>query len=381
MIGVAPNLFPMTCLQEAKLNVIAKTKPSTDLAVVETVSASIIFVPGGVDAILEKIKNEVRSFKPDISTPGGRDAIKSFAYKIARSKTALDDMGKDLVTDLKKQTGAIDADRKRIRDELDALKDEFRKPLTDWESADARRIAAHEAELASIEQIGIFLEPDPASNDIQARIDSLGNLPARDWQEFKQRAVDLLGAVASRLHGMHAAATKREAERAELERLRREQAEREQRERDEKIAAEAAERARLAAEVKARQEAEEAAIRAAAEQRRVEQEKAEALARAEKAEADTKAAAAKAERDRIAAAEAAEREREAAIEAERKRVADAKAKEAAETEKREANKKHRAKINNEALSGLVAAGLSEEAGKAAVGAIAKGEIPHVRISY
>jgi hypothetical protein len=42
------------------------------------------------------------------------------AYKVARSKTALDDGGKKLVADLKQIPKKIDAERKRVRDPLDA---------------------------------------------------------------------------------------------------------------------------------------------------------------------------------------------------------------------------------------------------------------------
>ena len=353
----------------------------TDLAVIETITAEIVFVPGGVDTILQKIEAEVRGTKTDISTVGGRAAVASLAYKVARSKTALDDMGKTLVAELKAKTGAIDAERRTIRDRLDALKDEVRKPLTDWENADKVRIEAHEVALGNLLALSGFLDLDPTVEQIDARIKLLDELPTRDWQEFAKRADEARESVSLNLKSVRAMAAKREAERAELERLRREQVEREQRERDERIAAEAAERARLEAETKAKREAEEAAAKAAAEQRGIEQQRADAIARAEKAEADRVAAAAKAEADKKSAAEAAEKRRLQAIEDERKRVADEKVREEAEAAKREANKKHRAKINNEVLQALVAAGLSEEAGKAAITAIAQGQIPHTRISY
>jgi hypothetical protein len=50
----------------------------------------------------------------------GREAIASMEYKVARSKTALDDGGKKLVADLKQIPKKIDAERKRVRDPLDA---------------------------------------------------------------------------------------------------------------------------------------------------------------------------------------------------------------------------------------------------------------------
>lgn len=340
------------------------------LVTIETLTPAIVFAPGGVETIISKLETEVRAIKTDISTDTGRKTVASLAYKVARSKTALDEMGKDLVSDLKAQTGKIDAERRVIRDRLEALKDEVRKPLTDWENAEKDRIAGHEQAIDALEALLDFGGQDPSAAQLQERIEILAARPARQWQEFVQRASDASLRIGKRLEDLHVAATKREAEAAELARLRAEQAAREQKEREERIASEAADLARIAAEAKAKREADEVAAKATAELRRIEQEKAEAVARAERSERDAKAAAEKAERDRKAAVEAEQRRHE---EAARKATADAAA--------READTKHRAKINNAAVAALVAGGLSEDAAKLAVTLIAKKQIPSVSINY
>lgn len=354
---------------------------STDLVILDKLTPAVIFAPGGVNDVLEKIAKEVRSQQTDISTKSGRDAVASLAYKVARSKTALDKMGKELGETHYKSWKAITAERSRIETELDALRDEVRKPLTDWEDAEKDRLAGHEAAIAEITRIGTIDQPDPRSLFLQDRLTELAKLAPRDWQEFAKRAEIATAEATQRLNDRLQAAQKREAEQAELERLRAEQIAREQKERDDKIAAEAAERARVEAEAKAKKEADAAAARAETERQRVEQERAAAVARAEKAEADKKAAAAKAEQDAKDAAEAAERNRLAAIEAERKRVADEAAKVAAETAKRNANTAHKSKINTEVLAALVAIGLDAALGKAVITAIIKGEVPHTTIAY
>lgn len=359
----------------------AEKTESRDLVVIRQMTPAIFADSASVEDVLAKLEQEVRAIPRDISTADGRAAIASLAYKVARSKTALDDMGKELVAEWKAKASLVDAERRKIRDRCDALKEEVRKPLTEWEEADKRRIEAHEKAILDVQALLDFGGQEATAAQLKERIDILAARPPRQWEEFIQRASDAALFVGRRLEDLHAAAVAREAERAELARLRREQAEREQRERDGRIAAAAAERARLEAEAKAKREAEEVAERAAAEQRRVEREKAEALARAEKAEADRKAAIAKAESDKRIAAEAAERARIAAVEAERRRVADEQAREAAATAKREANTRHRAKINGEARDGLVKVGLTVEQGTAVVTAIAKGEVPNVSISY
>lgn len=360
----------------------------TDIALLDTLNAATVFAPGGVDAVLKKIRDEVSSFQGDISTSTGRDEIRSLAFKVARSKTALDELGKNLVADLKKQTGAIDAERRRIRDELDTLKDQVRQPLTDWENADKERIEAHEKAILDLEALLDFGGQEPSAAQLQERIEILAGRAPRQWQEFVQRASEVSLRVGKRLEDLHAGAVRRETERAELERLRREQVERDRREREEKIAAEAAERARVEAEAKAESAARAAALADARERERLEKEAADAHARAEQAERDRIASEKKAHADTLAAAQKAERDRLQAIEDERRRVADAAAKEAAETARRESDKKHKANINNQVLDALVLASagngsksLSKEQAVAIITAIAQGKIPHLKISY
>jgi hypothetical protein len=416
---------------------------STELVTIKALTPLDVFAPGKVNDILDKITTEVRSIETDISTQAGRAAVASLAYKVARSKTALDDMGKNLVAEWKTKASAVDAERRTIRERLDALKDEVRAPLTDWENQDRLRIAAHESALADIAALTSFLVLEPSPAAIEERLKLLGSRPDRDWQEFEKRASGAHMQVLSSLNAMHATASKREAERAELERHRREQSDREQRERDERIALEAAERARreaegkaaaeareaaeaarreqgrverecraaedrarqaeadrLAAEERAAREAEQVKERAAAEQRRLERERADADARARQAEEDKRLAAAAAERARIeaedkakrdaaAAAERAEQEKQAAVAAEQKRAADAKAAEDAATVKREANRKHKARINNEALEAILKLSIrsanhnviTREQAEALITAIAQKKIPHVTVTY
>jgi hypothetical protein len=386
------------------------------LVVMATLTPMMVYGEKGADPILEKITKEVRAVPLDISTPKGREAVASLAYKIARSKTALDDMGKQLVADWKAKATAVDSERRRIRENLDALKDEVRKPLTDWENADKRRIEAHEAAIAEIIALGWFPDAEPPLAEVDRRLAAL-QAPPRDWQEFAKRAGDATAASLARLTATRDATVKREAERAELERHRREETERLQKERDDRLRAEAAEKARREAEDKANAEAKAAAEKVEAEKRtaaeeaerqrqKIEREKREAeeatareqarakkaedearqqreqrLAAERKAKEDREAAARKVEADKKAAAEKAERDKAAAIEAERKRVADAKAAEAAALARREASRKHVEKIHGEARAALVASGLSEAAATTAIVAIAGGKVPHIEISY
>lgn len=73
------------------------TMESTALAIPERTELVALFTKeGGIDPIIARIEAEVRSHVPDVTTKRGRDAIASLAYKVARSKTTLDEAGKSL---------------------------------------------------------------------------------------------------------------------------------------------------------------------------------------------------------------------------------------------------------------------------------------------
>ncbi|PJI51709.1 hypothetical protein CTI14_54980, partial [Methylobacterium radiotolerans] len=60
------------------------------------------------------------------SSGSGCAPIASLAFKVRKVKTALDGIGKDQVDRLKEIPKKIDAERKRMRETLDALADEVR---------------------------------------------------------------------------------------------------------------------------------------------------------------------------------------------------------------------------------------------------------------
>lgn len=398
----------------------------SDLAIIEgtALNALTVFAPGGVEDVLTRLEQQARAEPTDISTVAGRKAIASLAYKVARSKTALDALGKGLTDEWRQRTDAVNAERRLIRERLDALADEVRQPLTDWENKDKARIAAHERALAAIPETPDYWTHPSSSAEIRQRLDYLLAYPERDWEEFSQRARAALTAEIASTEAYLAATLEREAAEAEAARLAAEEAERQrveaarlQAERGARIAAEAAEQARLAAEQKAAQEAAEAAQaaenarleaeRAAAAERAriereareaaehaarerlaVEQREAQALAVAREAEAKHAEAVAQAaavaervERERVAALAEAERQRTEAIEVERRRQVEEQARAARDAEKRAANVAHKTRINREILAALMRLNLIEDEAKAVITAIARGEVPHVKIEY
>ncbi len=355
---------------------------SNDLMIIDENKAAEIFGTdeNKIDPIIEKIEKEVRSFHLDISTPTGRKEIASLAHKVARTKTALDGMGKGLTDEARKKIGSIDAERRHIRERLDALKEEVRKPLTEYEDKEKGRIKDHEDRLNEMAGLLNYMHT-PNSSVIKDQAIKLRELYQHDWEEFAQRAEAEFNQIDQRLSQMLEKLEKQEAEQAELERLRKANEERERKERDEGIARDAAEKAKLEAEEKAREEREAAEAKVKADKEEVER----------KAQAEREAAERQRieDEERIKAAEQAKKDAEAkakqdaeeAVNRERQRIEDEQKAEVEATKKREANKKHRASINNQALKCLIDHGLSENDGKKAIEAIAKGEVKNVSISY
>jgi hypothetical protein len=348
-------------------------KEENELIVVEENSVSVIFKKGGSQAILDKIKEEVKKFVPDVSTAKGRKEIISMASKVSKSKTLLEWHGKKLVEGIKAQAKVIDIERKTIRDELDVLRDEVRKPVTDWENAEKKRVADIEARIYTISRYGDPYLVDSYESSVRVGID-LADLKRividATFEEFeleankvKQNSMMLLEAKLITLQNA-------EKEKAEAERLEKERLEKEQKEREERIAQEAAEKAKREAEEKARKEAEEKERKEKEERDRLEKEKLEAQLATEKAE-----------REKKEAIERAEREKQEAIEAERKRQEEEKRREKEEEEKRQANKRHRNKIVNEILDDLTNNSFPKTEMRWLVDCIIEGKIRHLKIEF
>lgn len=348
----------------------------TELPPAET-ALQIYQTPNGLDPYIERIRQEVTGHAPNLKTDKGRKEIASRAFKVRKIKAALDGLGKEQVDRLKEIPKLIDAERKRMRDELDALADEVRKPLTDWEEAEASRVALHRAALDGMaeqarEVGGLDVET------LRQRIAIVESaVMGESWEEFEAEAHRVKAKALEILNSALAERQKYEAEQAELAELRRKQAEQEQKNRETEIARQAAEKARADAEAKAQAERDAAAQREAdakAAAERADRERAEAIERQKQAEA-------RAEAERLAAEQRAKDAAEAARQAEIKRQADEKAAAEAARLKREADIAHKASINNAALAAFIENGMPDGCAKQAVILIAKGLIPAIRIQY
>ena len=169
------------------------------LVQVETIKTDVVFAGDGpIQQMLAEARAAAEAMVGDatVDTAAGREAIKSAAYQVARTKTAVDDLGKDLVADVKKQVAAIDARRKVWRDEMDRLRDAVRKPLTDYETAEYRRLdeiaRAEAARVRAAQEAALAAERDArhkAEQEAQAMREELARLKAQEAAQQEEQRV------------------------------------------------------------------------------------------------------------------------------------------------------------------------------------------------
>ncbi|HEI1806913.1 hypothetical protein C6B05_18350 [Escherichia coli] len=318
-----------------------------DLVVIEKKNAMAVFTNNDqLDPLIEAIEKEARSLVPDVTTKKGRDAIASMAHKVARSKTYIDNAGKALVAELKALPKQIDESRRVVRERLDALKDEVRRPLTEWE-AEQERIKAEEAMNAlHVEALAMNEEFD---RQLAARIESDHEMAMLMNDAFDREQAD-------------------KAAEAERQRIAHE----------EEIKRMAAAAAAREVEQRAQREREEAAHREAVLKAQAEQAERDRIAAEKKAEADKQAAI---EAERRKAQEEADRIRREAEQREQARLAEEKRK-ADEQARREADVKHRKAVGTEIVKALLAnTSLTRDQAIEVLTAVKDGCIPHTGISY
>lgn len=291
---------------------------NTELEKIEQMVPAKLFKAKSMGTLLKAIEIEATAEIPDVETDAGRKAITSLAYKVARSKTTIDDLGKNFVGEQKAAIAAIDAVRKTARDFLDQLKAQVRQPLTDWEEAEQARIEKITDKIDGIKMLGYHLDDMGGilpSATIETNLEKLrGMKVTKIYGEYQDEAITVKNAAIVHILDWLPKIQTLERE-AEDKRVREEQEAEERRiEEEQRIAREAVD----AADLEAKQE----------------------IARRDAAEAQEKA----------------------------------------DQEAREKDVKHRRACNREAVEALVDF-VSEPDAKRIITAIAKGKIPYITINY
>jgi len=221
----------------------------SELENIGAMSPTKLFKPKFMPTLLKAIELEVTAEVPDVETPEGRDAIKSLAYKVARSKTTIDDLGKKHVAGIKAEATAIDGIRKLSRDFLDNLKLTVRQPLTAWEDAEQARIEKLTDKVESIKILGYHVGDLGALLPSVTLEDCLKKLQAlkitKTYQEFQDEAINAKNAAVVNLLEWIPKAVAAEREAADNRRRAEEEAENNRVEEEQRIARAAVEAADL----------------------------------------------------------------------------------------------------------------------------------------
>lgn len=345
---------------------------SNELITIETLESNheralaIYQQAGGLDPLIEHVASQVAGFVGDISTKKGRDEIASVAHKVAKSRTAIEKIGLEVASRAKEIPKLIDAERKRVKEALQAIQDNVRQPLTLWEAAEAERKQKLEAIITEIKAETARLVQSQGGFDQVDEYICILMSQQFDMQEY-QAEYDHEKALA--IATLEAASLKMKQwdyEQGELERLRAEAAARAEKYRIAQIEKDAADKAKKDAEDKAKNEV----LKAQLEAEKAKREAAEAKQR----EIDV---AANAEREKQKAVDAEIERQRIAEEAKNKALRDEEAKLKAHQE----NIDHQKSINNAALADLVKFGLTDAQGKQLITAIKNGKIANISINY
>lgn len=325
-----------------------------ELVVLEKLEVVPFFTKGdSVDEILAKIDAEARAHVPDLSTAKTRSEItKNINEIVTKSKTYLEESGKNLSVEYKAMPKVIDANRKKVKDFLTNLQAELRQPLTDYDNEQKRikeeKAAKEEADRIAIEidtahELALFMD-EKFNAELEAKLKA-------EYEAEKQRIADEAAAQAAR---------------------------------DEEIRKQAAEDARKQSErEKAQLIIDNLHSEALLINRDIDDKIAEAKRIADKIEADKLAQEQAEEAEVKRLADIAQAKVDAENAAEEKRLAEEKRKQdeldaiEADRIKREANKKHASMIMKQTKESLMAIGLSQEDAKAVTLALKNGKIANV----
>lgn len=340
--------------------------------------APTIFGHNSLSRFVEAVRAEVVGEVPDLTTDKGRKRIASLAATVARSKTAVDGVGRAYLKQLKGLPKIIEAELREFEADMNAVRDEVRKPLNDWEAEQEKAKAVVQEAMDELTNYYTLPAEGCDSQAIRFRYAQLQS-PAPTAEVFGDRLEEALTKQKYGLDILSKALDERlkfEKDQEELERLRKEAAERAEQDRIKAAADKAVddERQRVADEQKAQREADALRIQQADE-------------RAKKAEQDRIEAEQRAENERKQSAQRAEQARLD----EQKRQQDAADEIIRQQKAREANRAHCGAINKAALEALVACNLApgseqglflrEAEAKVIIAAIGRGQIPAVSIQY
>lgn len=327
-----------------------------DLALLENINSETapkIIEQQLLDALFEKVKSETITEVTDVSTAENRKRISELAMKVSRSKTAVLNPLQAWIKDIKQYPVTVTKVVKSFEQKMNDLRDEVKKPLTDWQQAEEDRVNKHQSKIEEIKKIGETADSLITSMTISGWKDFLSELEAlkidSSFEEFQPEALEAKKVSVEKIKNRIARQQKEETQEAEMQRLRRLEKEKIERDRELEI--------RAHAEAKAKKESEESiALK----------------------EREHKLALERAEKEKL---EADERAKQAAAN-ERKRIEEEQRKAQEEALRKASDVAHREDIESQTVKDLVTlVGMLEGHARRLVESIKKGEISNITINY
>lgn len=372
---------------------------TTELKVFHEVNPILVLSDDNLPGFLAKIEKEVHSVVFDPETEEGRQGMVDMGKKIQASIRFIKTPALEHARKLKAAPDIFDAQRKKYKDFMEALKEDVLKPALEYVAAETAKTEAIESLIESLKIADAknVLIPEAAEFDtLNTWIsEAKERLMSADFGDQLDRARGVLDDSLLKADGLVARFEKDErAETAAAIKLEAEKQEAQEK-RDEELLKEA-----TAATAKAKQDAKDATLKAeqdaivakklAEERAKVSKEREEQAVKDAKARAVIVAAAArqsaeqaiqdaviKAEDDLLQAVQD-ERDRAAKAEADAKDKLD---KENAVVAKKQANKKHRHTIHTSCVQRAVELGFDKDTASKFIKVISEDKFDHLKVVY
>ena len=176
-----------------------------------------------MNALITQIREEAGKHVPDMTTQAGRDAIKSNAYAVTRSKTYIEEVAKAYIEPMDKKIKGVRAVVNHAKEKLDMLRDTIKDPVVAFEKKDELRKQNIKDRLDAMEQVHITDEKT-TSEMIKAKMDELYALYQFGWEEYLEVADRAKDRIEKVLQDKLAAREQYEADQVALKKLQDEKA-------------------------------------------------------------------------------------------------------------------------------------------------------------
>ncbi|RUM42982.1 MAG: hypothetical protein DSY80_06360 [Desulfocapsa sp.] len=174
---------------------------------------------------IDKVTSLVTDFEHDMSTAASRKRTASLAYRVSKLKTQVIKIGKGLTSEWRSKTKIVNANCKYIEEELDNLRDLARKPLSEWEEEESKRVDAIKKRIATINMFSDN-QVNQTISDLRLSLEHLKMLVIDDsFEEFQKDAQAAKEDSIDRLNAAIDDAVEKAAIDAELEQARRDREE------------------------------------------------------------------------------------------------------------------------------------------------------------